>query len=164
MEHMTKPSDVIRRAAKAAQEEFGGGVRALENRLGLKPWSLRGILDSQKPQSPSVDRAVDICSALGLELYIGPPRTRRSQTKPLSVGDPASGEVAGRVRDRELAEALAAIVEHWEALESDYARRDWLARLWATSPALGARRSALRRVVAWLGWRVIEGGAGERAE
>ena len=143
MEHMTKPSDVIRRAAKAAQEEFGGGVRALENRLGLKPWSLRGILDSQKPQSPSVDRAVDICSALGLELYIGPPRTRRSQTKTPFVGDRlASGEVPGLpVRDRELAEALAAVVEHWEALESDYARRDWLARLWATSPALGARRS-----------------------
>ena len=114
---------------------------------------------------PSVENLQALCQVLGLEFYIGPPRTRRSQTKPLSVGDrPASGEVPGRVRDRELAEALAAIVEHWEALESDYARRDWLARLWATSPALGARRSALRRVVAWLGWRVIEGGAGERAE
>lgn len=49
------------------------------------------------------------------------------------------------VHDRELAMALAAIVAHWEALESDYAREDWLAALWATSAKLGARRKHRKR-------------------
>ena len=40
----------------------------------MRPWSLRGILDPARKQSPSVDRAAEICRAVGLEFYIGPPR------------------------------------------------------------------------------------------
>lgn len=49
-------------------------------------------------------------------------------------------------RDRALAEALAAIAAHWEALDSDYAREDWLAALWATSAKLGERRGGVAAV------------------
>ena len=43
----------------------------MEERLGLKAWSLRGVLDPSNPQIPSVDRAAEICAAIGLEFYVG---------------------------------------------------------------------------------------------
>lgn len=49
----------------------GIGTRRLEAEKGLPKWSLRGILDSRRPQLPSVDRAVEICEAIGLECYVG---------------------------------------------------------------------------------------------
>ena len=127
---------------------------ALES--NLPGTAIRHVLEGKQPR---LSRLVEICEALDLELYVGPRRVQNLEKLPaISRSAPAPGTPAA-VRDRELAAALAAIVEHWEALGSEYARRDWLAALWATSAALGARRSALRRVVAWLGWRVIEGGA-----
>ena len=78
---------------------------------------------------------------LNLDLQVRPREGSRSQTKTPFVGDPASGEVAGRVRDRALAELLSAVVEHWEELGTDYAREDWLRAVYGTSHALGARRS-----------------------
>ena len=41
----------------------------------LPRWALRGILDLSRRQSPSMDKAAEICEALGLELYVGPPRS-----------------------------------------------------------------------------------------
>ena len=69
-----KPFEQIRRAIQQSMSRSGAGARTLEAKLGLKPWSLRGILDRRRPQVPSVDRAAEICKALGLEFYIGPPR------------------------------------------------------------------------------------------
>lgn len=69
-----KPFNQLRRAIQESLRRSGVGVRRLESKLGLKPWSLRGILDRTRPQVPSVDRAFEISKALGLEFYIGPPR------------------------------------------------------------------------------------------
>ena len=81
---------------------------------------------------PPLAKAEQIVLALGLEFYVGPPcRAKR----PLSAV-----ATAFAVQDSRLAEALTVIVEHWEALDSDYAREDWLAALYATSAKLGARR------------------------
>ena len=72
------PFELIRTAIRDSLRRSGAGARTLESKLGLKPWSLRGILDRRRPQVPSVDRAFEICRALGLEFYIGPPRTPAS--------------------------------------------------------------------------------------
>ncbi|WP_420014231.1 S24 family peptidase [Tateyamaria sp.] len=69
--------------------DAGVGARRFENDRGLKPWSLRGVLDPSRNQIPSVDRAAEICRALGLDLYIGPPRDQTLAESPaLSIAVP----------------------------------------------------------------------------
>ncbi len=69
---MNRASDRIRAAARDAIRAAGTGARRFERERGLKPWTLRGLLDPKREQAPSVDRAADICAALGLELTIRP--------------------------------------------------------------------------------------------
>jgi hypothetical protein len=83
-----KPFDQLRRAIQESLRRSGVGARKLESKLGLKPWSLRGILDRTRPQVPSVDRAFEICKALGLEFHIGPPRSTASPQPSLQREDP----------------------------------------------------------------------------
>ena len=68
----TRPSERIRSAVRDALETAGVGARRFEAVHGLRPWALRGILDPTRQQAPSVDRAAEICAALGLALSIGP--------------------------------------------------------------------------------------------
>ena len=68
----TRPSEQIRRAVRDALEAAGVGARRFEAAHGLRPWALRGILDPTRRQAPSVDRAAEICAALGLTLSIDP--------------------------------------------------------------------------------------------
>ena len=65
------PSDRLRQAIRNALTESKLGVRRFEVQRGLRPWALRGLLDRSREQSPSVDKAEEICSALGLTLQIG---------------------------------------------------------------------------------------------
>ena len=83
-----KPFEQIRTAIQQSLRRSGLGARKLEFKLGLRPWSLRGILDSRRPQVPSVDRAFEICQALGLEFYIGPRRTPASPQSSVQPEDP----------------------------------------------------------------------------
>ena len=62
------------------------------------------------------------------------------------------------VSDRRLASLIAWIVETWEAA-TEFERGGWYARFVAAFPEARGGQAALRRVVAALGWRVIEGGA-----
>ncbi len=76
------PSTVLREATRKAVSASGGGARRFEYSHGLAKWSLRGLLDAVRPQSPSIDRAAEICKAVGLELYVGPPRAQPTSTGP----------------------------------------------------------------------------------
>lgn len=69
-------SDQIRRAILDRMSAENIGARRFEETLGLKKWALRGILDPERKQAPSVDRAKEIVEALGLEFYIGPARDK----------------------------------------------------------------------------------------
>ena len=73
MPSATRPSEQIRHAVREALAAAGVGARRFEAAHGLRPWALRGILDPTREQAPSVDRAAEICAALGLTLSIGPP-------------------------------------------------------------------------------------------
>ena len=82
---------------------------------GLRRDSIRSVL---RGRVPSIDRAAEICAALGLEFYIGPPRrdAPRSVSSPDSHRpDPVPSEVVPP-RDRRLAALLAAVADHYEAL------------------------------------------------
>ena len=120
------------------------GTSAIRAALGagLTRDAIRSVL---RGRSPSVDRAAEICDALDLEFYIGPPRS--------GTGSPesASQEVSSldHIRDRRLVELLGLIVGHWQALESDYARTDFVLRLYEREPRLrdaaGRRRGSQYR-------------------
>lgn len=47
---------------------------AVEQRAGLPADAIRNVMRSQKKDGPTLGRAQEICEALGLEFYIGPPR------------------------------------------------------------------------------------------
>ena len=72
MANATRPSEQIRHAVREALTAAGVGARRFESAHGLRPWALRGILDPTREQAPSVDRAAEICAALGLTLSIAP--------------------------------------------------------------------------------------------
>ena len=84
------PSAVIRRAADEARERSGLGARKLEASVGLSPYYLRGLLDQNRPQVPSVDRADEICRALGITMTIG-----AAQSTPRSVDEVPYSQISG---------------------------------------------------------------------
>ena len=67
----------------------GASVREVAARAGVPRRSVQGLLEGHVP---SVDRAERICAALGLELYIGPPRTSGEPQL-----DAASAPTAGNI-------------------------------------------------------------------
>ena len=58
-------------AVRTRLKEEGTSVRAAAMRAKIPVRSFQGVLDGQKP---SIERAAEICNAVGLEFYIGPPR------------------------------------------------------------------------------------------
>ena len=100
MARPSRPSEQIRRAVRDALEAAGVGARRFEAAHGLRPWTLRGILDPSRQQAPSVDRAAEICAALGLALSIGSPEETRTSGGGMVLRDaggvdpPASGEMS----------------------------------------------------------------------
>ena len=92
MSNATRPSEQIRHAVREALAGAGVGARRFESAHGLRPWALRGILDPTREQAPSVDRAAEICAALGLMLSIVPSAGARGD----GDEDGASRAAAGR--------------------------------------------------------------------
>ena len=71
---MMHPHQTIRQAIRERLQEESIGARRFEEKHGLPLHALHGILSRKRPKIPSVDRAAELCEALGLEFYIGPPR------------------------------------------------------------------------------------------
>ena len=88
---------------------------------------------------PSAKKLQAVASVLGLEFYFGPPRAEKSgQTGgSLSTSEAAGAATPGLepVRDRQLAELLAIIADHWER-ENEYGRRYFLDDIKLRLPAL----------------------------
>ena len=80
-------------AIRERLDEQGISARAAALRAGLPVRSVNGILEGHVP---SVERAAEVATALGLEFYIGPPRA--------PTGSPSSGvRIPARLRDLEAA-------------------------------------------------------------
>lgn len=112
---VTKPSDLLRQAIQDALAESKMGARRFEVEHGLHKWALRGLLDPLRRQAPSVDRAKEICTALGLEFYIGPPREEDEISRVINrhIDDVMSPErelvYEFRAFRKEIVEALATL-------------------------------------------------------
>ena len=93
---------MLREALRAAS------LSDVARRSGIPRRSLQSVLDGHVP---SLERAADICAALGLELSIGPRRLYGRAPKVEDLGSivEMTGGEAGRDSDRALARALAAI-------------------------------------------------------
>lgn len=69
----------FKQAVSDAVDALGTNAFAVEKANGLPADAIRGVLrkktGSKKEAGTSLNRAKEICDALGLELYIGPPRT-----------------------------------------------------------------------------------------
>ena len=95
MSESTRPSEQIRRAVREALAAAGVGARRFEAAHGLRPWTLRGILDPTRRQAPSVDRAAEICAALGLMLSIGPSNDLRADSEDDEAGTVLAASAGG---------------------------------------------------------------------
>lgn len=90
--------------------------------------------------SPTICRAFDICAALGLEFYIGPPRQEGAAAVPPPPA-PADPEGIAPVADREIEAVIAVLADEYEEL--DQARRaGLLTRFWSFFPDLRERAVA----------------------
>ena len=103
MANATRPSEQIRHAVREALAAAGVGARRFESAHGLRPWALRGILDPTREQAPSVDRAAEICAALGLTLSIEPAAGSRA-----GDGDDAARDAVPAAAGAALSEPKAA--------------------------------------------------------
>lgn len=68
----TPPTMRFREIVQQRLKEMGVSPITAARTAGLKRDSIRGIL---RGRAPSIDRAAEICAALGLEFYIGPARS-----------------------------------------------------------------------------------------
>ena len=119
---MASPSEKLRAAIERAREGDGGrqiGLRTFESQVGLKPWSLRGIAGRRK-QAPSVDKAEEICRALGLEFYIGEPRgvPRGKSPHPPEPDQATDAPPVWHVDDEELWALIGAFADEWKAADA----------------------------------------------
>ncbi len=122
---MPTPSERIRQAVRGALDGAAMGARRFERARGLKPWTLRGLMDPERRQIPSVDRAAEICEALGLELTIGPPPGGR-EGRPGAQPPPLPAAVAralGLERGAGVEDAVRAIERRTPAADREEALR-----------------------------------------
>lgn len=120
-----------------------------------------GIKRIFQGHKPSFDRACKLLLEMGLTLDVLEakplPPPSKSPTNPPPVGDASAFAPVSDVR---LARMLALLADEWEA--SDERARSQLERRFQLHFAeLEGGGGPVRRLVGWLGWRVIEGRAGE---
>lgn len=125
---MRPPSERIRDAVREALDGAAMGARRFERARGLRPWTLRGLLDPKRKQAPSVDRAAEICGALGLELRIAP---RAGEPAPAPNSRGGGNAAPAATRQVEVVEVAAAAgggaeADDERAVSALSFRRDWL--------------------------------------
>ena len=116
---------------RSACEHGNTSLRAIAVRAGMPVRSVQNVIDGHVP---SVTRAEEICNALGIELYIGPPRATADV---ISDVPEAPGLVP--VSDRRLAKMLAILADEYEAM-NPRGRDALAARFDIAFPELGTRR------------------------
>ena len=109
-------TDELARKIRHQLEEIDRSAASVSVGAVGKDDAIKRIYQGHKP---SFDRACKLIEALGLEHYIGPPR-RAAKTVVRALNSSFSGArrsdpAPTAVRDRRLAELLAAIEEHWES-------------------------------------------------
>ena len=121
-------------------ERQGTNAFRLAADSGLPQNAVRYLLDRRRIHAP---RLIQICDALGLEFYVGPPR-------PAAGDDPQPPDTAGQsprpaapptsAADRRLARVLALLTDEYAAL-NDHGRESLVTRFEAAFPECRGRRA-----------------------
>lgn len=115
-------ADVITQRLKA----LNTNAFAVETRAGLPPDAIRNVIRSRKKDGPSLSRAKEICDALGLEFYFGPPRA----TGPVATIILGNEDFTAVPRyDARLSAGPGADNGDAQVVEKLAFRRDWLTRM-----------------------------------
>ena len=106
-------------------DQLGKRAYAVEKEYNLPPDAIRNVLRGAKKAGTPLNRARQICDALGLDFYIGPPREEgRIYTTEID-----GAEFASIPRyDAQLAAGGGALNDDHPPASSLAFRRDWLAR------------------------------------
>ncbi|WP_322895219.1 MULTISPECIES: S24 family peptidase [unclassified Yoonia] len=112
-------------AVRDRLEALGKRAYAVEVEAGLPPDAIRNVLRSSKKSGPTLSRVKEICAALGLEFYVGPPRETNSVHHTIIGGEDYATvsyhDVSASAGPGEEADPHAVV--------QDYVfRRDWLKR------------------------------------
>ena len=102
------------------------------------------IYNLRKGHKPTVENLERLCEVLELDYTIGAWGAKSEKYPPSLLTSEASGDAGPGlepVRDRQLAEILAIIADHYER-ENDYGRQHFIEQLKAHHPALFARGGA----------------------
>lgn len=75
---MASAEDELIRSVSERLDALGTTAFAVEKSAGLPEDAVRSILRGGKKSGTTLNRARDVCEALGLELYVGPPRSAES--------------------------------------------------------------------------------------
>lgn len=119
-------ADKFAETIRARLAALDTSVFAAETAAGLPPDAIRNVLRTgQGKAGPTLARASEICDALGLEFYIGPPR----DAGPVSITE-IDGEVYAAVPryDAQLAAGAGRQNPDQAAVGAIAFRRDWLNR------------------------------------
>lgn len=150
------PSNAIAEAIRAQKS-----VAAVARMTGIPKRTVQSVKDGTVP---SVDNAQKICDAVGLEFYVGPPRTTAAPTvrELFEYNElPSELELAPddmtTVSDPALAIMIAVLADAWEA-GTEMERGHLLGRFDLAFRAERERKRPTGRVLEWLGWRVLDGG------
>ena len=92
----TPPAMRFREIVQQRLREMGVSPITAARTAGLKRDSIRGIL---RGRAPSVDRAAEICAALGLEFYIGPARSNTATPRNKELTAAQRAVIKRAVRD-----------------------------------------------------------------
>lgn len=142
-------NESLKAALEAYKAQSGESYRSIAIRAGIPVRSLMRILEGH---APSIERAAEVCEAIGLELYIGPPReiggqqsSRHATDAEIDrVGDhrstPDDSGVARTAlsEDRRLADIIQVLVDEFEAL-NEHRRTTLAARFRGLFPDLRGR-------------------------
>ncbi len=135
MEFSQLPFDEI---VRARLKELGKTAFAVEQESDLPADAIRNVLRSTKKEGPSLARAKELCDALGLDFYIGPPRDN-GPIELLNLDQRLYARIP--LHDVELAAGAGSQIVDELVIDHLAFRRDWLKRI-----GLAAKNARLARV------------------
>jgi len=114
--------DIVAQRLKA----LNTNAYAAETSAGLAADAIRNVIRSEKRSGPTLSRVEEICAALGMEFYIGPPR----DTGPIEHMTIDGADYAHiPLHDAMLAAGAGTLNEAEAVVGSIAFRRDWLHRI-----------------------------------
>ena len=119
---------------------------------GLPRDAIRSVLLGRDPH---MSRADEICRALAITFTLGLPRDDPTADQTLDTR-PRTGTVP--IDDRQLADLLARLAEHWETIDVDDRTRLAATFTAVLDLARAKGTASLQRAVQHLGWRGLDDG------